>query len=76
MKDSHLHSILKAISWRIVGTLSTICISFLLTHKISLSLYIGLSEFVAKIGLFYIHERMWGHFSFRLKPKTEYDHAT
>lgn len=59
MNDSHWHSILKAISWRCFGTLATIAIVFLFTHKISLSFYVGLLEMLIKISLFYLHERLW-----------------
>lgn len=59
MQDSHLRSILKAISWRILGTFGTITIAFVVTHKISISFYIGFFEFISKVGLFYLHERIW-----------------
>jgi uncharacterized membrane protein len=64
MKDSHLRSLVKATSWRIFGTFATMVIAFLLTHEITTSFYIGLSEFVAKIGLFYLHERVWSAIPF------------
>lgn len=64
MKESHLRSIVKAISWRLFGSLSTIAIAFVLTRKLDLSLYIGLIEFVTKVGLFYFHERLWNIISF------------
>lgn len=62
--ESHLRSLAKAASWRILGTCGTMVIAFLLTHKISTSFYIGLSEFMTKIVLFYFHERMWSAISF------------
>jgi len=59
MKESHLRSISKAVSWRICGTLFTMIIAFLITHKLNFSIYIGLLEFITKVGLFYLHERLW-----------------
>ena len=59
MKETHLRSITKAISWRIFGTISTMVITYFITHKINLTIYIGLFEFFSKIGLFYVHERIW-----------------
>ncbi|MBY0376957.1 MAG: DUF2061 domain-containing protein [Gammaproteobacteria bacterium] len=59
--ESHLRSLVKAISWRIFGTFTTMVISYLFTGQISTAFYIGLSEFVLKIGIFYVHERVW-HF--------------
>lgn len=63
MKDSHLRSIVKGISWRIVGTLDTITIAYLVTGHITKALTIGATEVVTKILLFYLHERVWQHFA-------------
>ena len=70
MKESHLRSVIKAISWRIFGTLSTMLIAFFITHKVNLTLYIGLFEFVSKVGLFYFHERIWSIVSFGQKSNS------
>lgn len=60
MKESRLRSLLKAVSWRLLGTVATVLVAFVLTRKFILSLSIGLFEFMLKIGLFYLHERFWG----------------
>ncbi len=52
-------SIIKAISWRIVGTLDTIVISWVIIGEISLALSIGLVEVVTKMILYFFHERLW-----------------
>ncbi|PHS52041.1 MAG: hypothetical protein COB01_08380 [Lutibacter sp.] len=52
-------SIVKAISWRIVGTLDTIVISWFITGEIALALSIGLVEVVTKMILYFFHERIW-----------------
>ncbi|HYG35102.1 MAG TPA: DUF2061 domain-containing protein [Clostridia bacterium] len=59
MVERHYRSLLKAISWRVTGTLDTILISFLITGHIKLAVSIGLVEVFTKIGLFYLHERVW-----------------
>jgi len=51
--------LLKAVSWRATGTLDTILVSFLLTGRIRLAFSIGCVEFFTKIGLYYVHERIW-----------------
>ena len=56
--------LLKAISWRCIATLTTILISYAITHKVDAALSIGGIEFVLKIGVFYFHEKIW---SFILK---------
>ena len=52
-------SIVKAISWRIIGTLDTIVISWFITGEIALALSIGLVEVVTKMILYFFHERIW-----------------
>lgn len=58
-RDRHLKSIVKAITWRIVGTLDTILISYILTGRISVALSIGSIEVFSKMFLYYLHERVW-----------------
>lgn len=58
-KVSPVRHILKAITWRIVGTLDTMLLSWLITGNAMLGLKVGLAELVTKIVLYYIHERVW-----------------
>ena len=59
-KDAHHRSILKALSWRVFATTSTMLIVFAFTGKIALSVGVGVVEVVVKLILYYVHERMWG----------------
>jgi len=59
--DKPIKSVLKAISWRIVGTIDTMLISYLITGKVSLALTIGSVEVFTKTVLYYFHERLWAH---------------
>jgi uncharacterized membrane protein len=52
-------SLLKTISWRIIGTLDTMFISFLLTGDLKVAMSIGGIEVVSKMVLYYFHERAW-----------------
>ncbi|WP_196892575.1 DUF2061 domain-containing protein [Aureivirga marina] len=52
-------SLVKTISWRIVGTVDTIFISWLVTGTLSLAFSIGLIELVTKMTLYFFHERIW-----------------
>lgn len=58
-KESHIRSILKGISWRIVGTLTTIVVAYILTGQIESALQIGGIEVITKFVLYYLHERLW-----------------
>ncbi len=57
--ERHWRSIAKAISWRAVGTIDTMVISFLVTRQVKWALSIGFVELFTKVFLFYVHERAW-----------------
>ena len=67
-------SIVKAISWRVVGTLDTLILSFVIlsflgplfgleeassADKIKTAASIALTEVATKMTLYYLHERLW-----------------
>jgi len=57
--DKASRSIVKAISWRVIGTLDTIVISWIITGEVTMALSIGLIEVVTKMLLYFFHERIW-----------------
>jgi adenylylsulfate kinase len=57
--ESHYKSLLKAISWRVVGSIDTFIISYFITGAINLASSIALIEVFTKIIIYYIHERLW-----------------
>ncbi len=60
MKDStRKRHIAKTITWRIVGTIDTILISWLISGNPLTGLKIGFSEVLTKMVLYYFHERVW-----------------
>ena len=58
-KESHLRSVLKGLTWRIIATTTTISIAYIFTGEINTALKIGAIEFVGKIFIYYLHERAW-----------------
>lgn len=54
-----IHSILKSISWRVIGTTDTILLAWYYTGDFSAGLTIGSIELTTKIILYYFHERLW-----------------
>lgn len=58
-KEEHVRSILKAVSWRLFGSLATVAIVYSYTGKMNLAAEVGVFEPIAKIGVFYVHERFW-----------------
>ncbi|MDT0641522.1 DUF2061 domain-containing protein [Zunongwangia sp. F363] len=62
--EKPLRSIAKTISWRIVGTMDTVAISWILTGQIETALAIGSVELVTKMILYFGHERLWNMINF------------
>jgi uncharacterized membrane protein len=58
-EESHTRSMLKGLTWRFVATSTTIVIVWIVTGKPDMALQIGFFEFFAKIGIYYLHERLW-----------------
>jgi uncharacterized membrane protein len=58
-RESHIRSLLKAFSWRIVATLTTGIIAYFVTGEIGTAVLIGGVEFVLKFFIYYLHERAW-----------------
>lgn len=57
--ETHARSVAKALSWRVMGSLATAALVFVFTRRLTLSLAVGGVEFVSKIALFWLHERVW-----------------
>ena len=51
--------ILKTVTWRIVGTIDTILIGWVVSGDPLIGLTIGSFEIVTKMVLYFIHERVW-----------------
>ena len=69
MYISKTRSILKAISWRIIGTLDTMVLGWIITGDPIMGLKIGALELFTKFILYYIHERGWSRIKFGTKKK-------
>ncbi|MDZ7799145.1 MAG: DUF2061 domain-containing protein [Patescibacteria group bacterium] len=59
MSDKSYRSIMKATSWRIIASLTTVSLVYFFTGKLTLSLEIGGLEIIFKILFYYFHERIW-----------------
>ena len=67
MKISRKRHIAKTFTWRIVGTLDTIALAWLITGNAMAGLQIGVLELVTKFILYYFHERAWSNIRFQKK---------
>lgn len=55
--------ILKTISWRVIGTLDTMILSWIITGNWKFGVAIGGVELITKMFLYYLHERAWYRYS-------------
>lgn len=58
-KETKLRSITKAISWRLIASLATFLLVYLVTGQLKLSLGIGILDIFLKMILYFFHERVW-----------------
>ena len=59
MSDTPVRSLAKAVTWRVTGTIDTFLISWVITGQALLASGIALTEIMTKIGLYWLHERVW-----------------
>ncbi len=58
-EPTHKRSVAKGVSWRLFGSFDTFLISLLYSGNGAAALKIGSAEVITKVGLFYLHERLW-----------------
>ena len=69
--ESNKRSLVKSVSWRIIGTIDTILISWYITGTLTLAFSIGLIELFTKMVLFFFHERAWNRIKWGRKSQTK-----
>lgn len=70
---SYKRHILKTISWRVVGTIDTMLLSWFVTGSWKMGMAIGGIEVITKMVLYFLHERAWYKFSnFGVEKSKEY----
>ena len=59
VKKDHKRHVLKTFSWRAIGTLDTLLLSWIFTGSPLTGAKIALAEILTKMFLYYLHERIW-----------------
>ncbi|RXJ97929.1 hypothetical protein CRU98_11545 [Arcobacter sp. CECT 8986] len=59
MHEKPYRSIVKSLSWRTLGTMDTMIISYFITGNFVMAASIGSIEVFTKMVLYYFHERAW-----------------
>src|SRR3546814_15228339 len=75
--ESHPRSLVKAISWRALGSIDTFVLSYIFTGSTAAAASIAGTEVFTKIVLFYFHERAWSlvHWGHRPHPAERHDQS-
>lgn len=71
--DSNSRSIAKAVSYRALGSLATAGIVYFFSGDLRASASAGAIDSVVKIGLYFLHERIWNYISFGRPKAPEYE---
>ena len=58
-KESHVRSLMKTFTWRILATTTTVTIAYFIFDDLENALKVGGIEFFAKMIIYYVHERAW-----------------
>ena len=59
---NHTRHVVKAITWRIIGTIDTMMLAWIISGDPMKGLKIGALELLTKTILYYLHERLWHSF--------------
>jgi len=68
-RDSSLRSLVKTFIWRIIATLITFIIVYLVTGELSIAAAIGGIEVIVKTICYYFYERIWQYVPINLMSK-------
>ena len=71
--ESHVRTIMKALSWRLIATVVTFFVAWFATGKLTLAAEIGVADTLIKLGGYYFHERLWIRVKFGKLKKPEYE---
>ncbi|MCG6186860.1 DUF2061 domain-containing protein [Maribellus maritimus] len=64
IREKKSRSIVKTISWRTIGTIDTIIISWIIVGNVNFAVTIGGVELFTKMALYFLHERAWNKSNF------------
>jgi uncharacterized membrane protein len=71
--DSNSRSVAKAISYRVFGSLATGIVVYIMVGDWKVSAGAGIADSVIKLGLYFVHERVWNHINFGRPKPPEYE---
>jgi adenylylsulfate kinase len=72
--ESSRRSLVKALSYRALGTCYTMLVVFVLTGEEKLSIAIGILDSIGKIIGYFLHERVWSKIKFGIVEEKRPDY--
>ena len=70
--DTTRRSLAKSLSWRLLATLITAAIVWLLTGEVEFAAKVGLADTSSKFLVYFFHERAWNRVAFGRRTEPEY----
>jgi uncharacterized membrane protein len=67
--ENPIRSLMKAVSWRIIATLTTVLLVFAFTGNLVVSGGVGVTELLSKTLIYFLHERAWNLTNFGREQK-------
>ena len=65
--ETRTRSVLKAISWRVLATLTTMSLVYIFFRRLDLAAAVGVLEAVIKMIVYFVHERIWNKIKYGKK---------
>ena len=69
LRESKKRHFAKTVTWRLVGSMDTMLVAWIISGNPFIGLKVGLAEITTKMILYYIHERVWYRYNFGLEAK-------
>ena len=60
-EETHTRSVIKGITWRILASISTLVLSYVLTGNIVFAGVISIADTIIKFLEYFLHERIWSY---------------
>jgi len=73
--ERHSRTLVKTLTWRVIAVVATVVGIYLYKGDLKSSIAVGVAINAVKMGLYYVHERIWNRVSFGrvLVPPPEYN---
>lgn len=71
--ETRVRTLVRSLTWRVIGVLLTVLLTWLLAHDIRLGVELGLIYNGIRLGLHYVHDRFWARVGWGTPASPESD---